>query len=82
MGVIIYDKLSFLNHCQEIRRKVIGARARIYPLIGGKSVLDLRHKLMLIIDINLPIVTYAFVAWGHVAKSMKETIKHQLEMCS
>ncbi|GBM30555.1 hypothetical protein AVEN_265008-1 [Araneus ventricosus] len=64
LGVTLDSRLTYDKHITNINKKTRTAKARLYPLLGRKSKLSLKNKLLLYKTILRPIMTYASPVWG------------------
>lgn len=67
LGVILDNRLTFNKHIDYITQKARAARAILYPVLNKRSPIPLTTKLLLYKVYVLPILTYAFPAWGALA---------------
>nr|CAH7720704.1 unnamed protein product [Callosobruchus chinensis]CAH7734959.1 unnamed protein product [Callosobruchus chinensis]CAH7739415.1 unnamed protein product [Callosobruchus chinensis] len=77
LGVIVDKTLSWKPHIEAQVQKSKMARSKLRPLLGRRSKLSIRNKMMLIRMVLLPIMTYASAAWGYAAKTWKKKLQAQ-----
>lgn len=63
LGVTITNKLSWIPHLQKTKLKAKAAMARLRPLTGKRSKLNLNLKKLIYTSTIRPILTYASPAW-------------------
>ncbi|GBO46472.1 RNA-directed DNA polymerase from mobile element jockey [Araneus ventricosus] len=69
LGLILDPKLTFRNHIKYNTDKFWAKVREIIPLIGRKSPLFLKNKVLLFKQILRPILTYASEIWGLAVKT-------------
>nr|CAH7712181.1 unnamed protein product [Callosobruchus chinensis] len=77
LGVIVDKTLRWKPHIDAQVQKSKMARSKLRPLLGRRSKLSIRNKMMLISMVLLPIMTYASAAWGYAAKTWKKKLQAQ-----
>ncbi|GBO28350.1 hypothetical protein AVEN_220576-1 [Araneus ventricosus] len=75
LGLILGPKLTFRNHIKYNTDKFLRKVREIIPLIGRKSPLFLKNKVLLFKQILRPILTYASEIWGLVVKTHSKKCK-------
>lgn len=60
-----------------VQNKMTEIRSQLFPLLVPGSGLTLRHKLTIIKQIILPIITYYLIIWGHLAKTYKKSLNQK-----
>lgn len=68
LGVVYDKKLIWKEHIQETHKKGRALMAQLYPLIGRKSKMPLKTKLLLYNQIIVPGMLYSAPAWGNAKK--------------
>ncbi|GFW21863.1 RNA-directed DNA polymerase from mobile element jockey [Trichonephila clavipes] len=69
LGVIIDKNLTFRQHITYVRNKFKNATRQLYSLIGKKSKLNRRNKMLIYTLILKPLLTYASPIWAHAART-------------
>lgn len=75
LGVILDKRLTWKAHFQSIQNKFRKAKAMLYPLLGKRSPLSVKNKLLMYKVLLRPIITYAAPVWGAAAKSTIEAFE-------
>jgi hypothetical protein len=65
LGLTIVNKLTFNKHILEKKRQAVIVNARLRPMMGPKSKLSTRAKLLLYTAITRPTITYASPIWAY-----------------
>jgi len=69
LGFTLDKGLTWKDHMIALRNKTRQAMSRLFPLIGRKSVMNLRTKLRLIQAVARSQLTYGCAVWGYAAKT-------------
>ena len=69
LGLILDKKLTYKSHFEKIVKKFKSARAVLYPMLGWKSELSVKNKLLLYKSMLRPVVSYACQIFGGAADS-------------
>ena len=75
LGVIMDKGLTWRRNTEVILTKAKRTRALIYPMVGNRSRLNLRNKLILIRSLIRQQLTYTSAAWGYQATTYFKRIQ-------
>lgn len=81
LGVILDSKLLFRQHIDDIRTRANKCLAAMYPIIGRKSILSTKNKLMLFKAIIRPVFSYASPVWCSAAISNRKKLQILQNKC-
>lgn len=81
LGVCLDRKLNFKEHIATLRNKANRSIAALYPIIGRRSILDQRNKLLVYKSVIRPILTYASIIWKAAAQSNRKQIQILQNKC-
>lgn len=73
LGVVLDSRLTWRHHVQKTRDKFLRARNSLFPLLGRRSPVPLKGKMVIYTSILRPILTYAALAWVTAANTHKKT---------
>jgi len=77
LGVHLQKNLTFQNHIRESISKVEKTTKILFPLIGRRSKLSIKNKLLLYKTIFRPVLSYAVPVWNNCAI----TLRKKLQVC-
>lgn len=75
LGVTLDRRLRFGPHIGEIRTKATKCMAALYPLIGRRSFLSVKNKLLIYRAVIRPVLTYASPIWCTSAVSNRKQLQ-------
>lgn len=75
LGVLLDKKLTWGPHLTSTIQKCNQAFGALYPLIGKKSKLNIKNKLLLLKQVIRPKALYGCVAWCQAAKSHRRKVQ-------
>lgn len=64
LGVILDRRLTLIEHARSVVMRAKAARAVLYPVLNSRSPIPVSIRLLIFRLYVLPILTYAFPAWG------------------
>ena len=75
LGKILDHNLNHSKHIQSIKRKAYGVIGMLHCLIGRRSKLRVKNKLILYKAIVRPIIMYAAPVWSNTCKTNVNTLQ-------
>lgn len=81
LGVTLDKKLLFKQHIEEIRARAARCLAALYPIIGRRSSLSTKNKLMIFKAVIRPVFTYASPVWFTSAVSNRKKLQILQNKC-
>lgn len=69
LGMHLDNKLTFKDHIEKSCTKALNCLKSVYPLIGPKSKLSVKNKLLIYKVCIRPKLTYACAVWKNAAKT-------------
>lgn len=81
LGVTLDSKLLFRQHIEDIKIRANKCLAAMYPIIGRKSILSTKNKLMLFKAVIRPVFTYASPVWCTAAISNRKKLQTLQNKC-
>ena len=69
LGVVLDAKLNFAKHIAAARSKGLAACCSLYPIMGRRSRLTAKNKLLLVKQVIRPIMSYAAPVWTLAART-------------
>ena len=82
LGVKLDSKLNFNNHVETTIAKVSKAIGALYPLLGQRSIVNSKNKLLIYKIILKPALLYACPVWGNkVSNSTMQKLQRIQNKC-
>jgi hypothetical protein len=75
LGLHLDKELSFFKHISEKDREARIVRARLLPMLGSRSKVSTRGKLLLLTAIIRPIMSYACSIWAHGSPNLTKKLQ-------
>lgn len=81
LGVILDKRFTFGPHTKYVREKAQKCFLSLYPLIGRRSKLSLKNKIIIYKSIIRPILTYSTPVWHEMAASHQKQLQIMQNKC-
>ncbi|GJQ68353.1 hypothetical protein Trydic_g18683, partial [Trypoxylus dichotomus] len=78
LGVTLDERLTYRTHANELSRRIGQAAGALYPLLNGRSKLDIKNTTRIIKTIIIPTATYAGEVWHQFDSHGKRTVQSRI----